>query len=173
MSVETKKGSEVKDYTGDLTDSDKVLGYNSSNGARWFSLSRIWNWIKGKTLSVMNTEDKSPINSSALSGALTEFKYTEKEINYTVAEVGTTYIRIAYIPIASKEVIVCTSMGTLVLLKIDRLTSISDTVFSYTWADYDRDLSIRWVFATGELQMRCGKKGVSAEYPVIYSAFYR
>lgn len=71
MAAKTEKGSEVKDFTTDPVDSDKVLGFKNSDGTRWWSLSRFWNWIKSKTASTITAGDKTPVNSDAVNGALT------------------------------------------------------------------------------------------------------
>lgn len=73
MAAKTEKGSEVKDFTTDPVDSDKVLGFKNSDGTRWWSLSRFWNWIKSKTASTITAGDKTPVNSDAVNGALTNY----------------------------------------------------------------------------------------------------
>lgn len=74
MAAKTEKGSEVKDFTTDPIDSDKVLGFKNSDGTRWWSLSRFWDWIKSKTASTITAGDKTPVNSDAVNGALTNFQ---------------------------------------------------------------------------------------------------
>ena len=76
--METDKGSEVEDFTTDPTDNDKLVGYKDSTGIRMFSFARIWNWIKGKTLSAMDTTKNDPINSTALNVALTDYDRIKK-----------------------------------------------------------------------------------------------
>lgn len=71
MAVKTEKGSEVKDFTADPQDSDKILGYTTKEGTRWWSLSRFWNWlwskIKSNTKSTLDTSDPTaPVNTSAV-----------------------------------------------------------------------------------------------------------
>ena len=73
MAVKTEKGSEVKDFTNDPIDNDKLLGYNQADGTRWWSLSRFWNWIKSKTASTITAGDKTPVNADAVNGALTNY----------------------------------------------------------------------------------------------------
>lgn len=73
MAAKTEKGSEVKDFTTDPIDSDKVLGFKNSDGTRWWSLSRFWDWIKSKTASTITAGDKTPVNSDAVNGALTNY----------------------------------------------------------------------------------------------------
>lgn len=73
MAVQTTKASEVTDLTQDPIDSDKILGYNANTGAGMFSLSRLFNWIKTKTASVITPGDKTPVNADAVNGALTNY----------------------------------------------------------------------------------------------------
>lgn len=73
MAVKTEKASEVKSLTATPTDSDKVLGYNSTNGAGFWTLSNFLNWIKNKTRSTIAAGDKTPVNSDAVNSALSNY----------------------------------------------------------------------------------------------------